>query len=70
VFFSDELTVELELGVRYDVPGLQTNAYFQAWNVWRWVPGTDMKIRHQELHELLIPPAISTVHAQLRYVMI
>jgi hypothetical protein len=67
---SDELTADLELGVRYDVPGLQTNAYFQAWNVWRWVSGTEAKIRHRDLPLLLMPPAISTLHAHLRYVMI
>lgn len=62
--------VDLELGVRYDVPGLQTNAYFQAWNVQRWVSDTDAKIHHQELPSLLMPPAISALNAYLRYVML
>lgn len=67
---SDELTANLELGIRYDVPGLQTNSYFRAWNVRRWVSGTDAKIHHRELPSLLMPPAISTLHAYLRYVML
>ncbi|XP_033606674.1 minichromosome maintenance domain-containing protein 2 isoform X2 [Cryptotermes secundus] len=67
VCFQDELMVDLELGVRYDVPGLQTNAYFQAWNVQRWVSDTDAKIRHQELPSLLMPPAISALNAYLSH---
>jgi hypothetical protein len=66
---TDELTTDLELGVRYDVPGLQTNAHFHAWNVQRWVSGTDAKMHHQQLPSLHMPPAISALYAQLRYVM-
>jgi hypothetical protein len=68
-FLADELTADLELGVRYDIPGLQTNAYFHAWNVQRWVSSTYTKLHHQELPSLNMPPVIFTLYTQLRYVI-
>jgi hypothetical protein len=66
---ADELTADLELGVRYDVPGLQTNAYFHAWNVQRWVSDIKAKVHHQEFPSLHMPPAIRALYTDLRYVM-
>jgi hypothetical protein len=67
LIFADELTADLELGVRYDVSGLQTNEYFQAWNVRRWVSSTEAKMCHQKL-SFHMPPSISALYTELRYV--
>lgn len=68
IIFAEELTADLELGIRYDVPGLQTNNYFQAWNVKRWVSSTGAKMCHQELSSFQMPPSISALYAELGYV--
>ncbi|XP_069678726.1 minichromosome maintenance domain-containing protein 2 [Periplaneta americana] len=65
VCFQDELTTDLELGVRYNIPGLQTNEHFLAWNVQRWVPSTVAKIHRQVPLSFYLPPTISTLQAKL-----
>lgn len=68
LIFAEELTADLELGIRYDVPGLQTNDYFQAWNVKRWVSSTEAKMCHQGLPSFQMPPSISALYIELEYV--
>jgi len=68
LIFAEELTADLELGIRYDVPGLQTNDYFQAWNVKRWVSSTEAKMCHPGLPSFQMPPSISALYTELGYV--
>ncbi|PSN50265.1 hypothetical protein C0J52_02368, partial [Blattella germanica] len=60
-----ELSTNLELGIRYDIPGVQKSSYFEAWNVQRWKSGIERKVHHPEIPFITLPSTICTLHAVL-----